>query len=184
MRGTVKDIAVPLSEYAVVGENATILDALKALRDAQALVPPERQPHRAILVRDGRGEIVGKVHYFAFLRALAPERKARAARGYMDRAGVDDDLLESSMHMLDFLTGELVDIGERARNVTVGDVCTTTTVSIEEDRPLSHALPMFLSRQTLSLLVTRGGRTVAILRLSDVFDELSREILREEEHHV
>src|SRR5690606_7633391 len=104
--------------------------------------------------------------------------------GYMDRAGVDDDLLESSMHMLDFLTGELVDIGERARSVTVGDVCTTTTVSIEEDRPLSHALPMFLSVQTLSLLVTRGGRTVGILRLSDVFDELSREILREEEPHV
>lgn len=182
MQRTVKDIAVPLSEYAVVEQGATLREALEVLRDSQALVPPGRQPHRAILVRDARGEIIGKVHYFAFLRALAPERKARMTPGYMERAGLDDSLLESSMHMLDFLTGEMVDIEERARSVTVDEVCTTSTVSIDEDQSISHAVSTFLAHQTLSLLVTRAGRTVAILRLSDLFDELATRIIEGGRH--
>jgi CBS domain containing-hemolysin-like protein len=170
---------VPLSEYAVVDETATLTEALEALRASQVKLPPDRQPHRAILVRDGRGEIVGKVHYFAFLRALAPERGAMAERGVMDRAGVDEDMLASSMHMLDFLTADLVDLCVRARNVVVRDVCARTSAGIDEGLPLHDAISRFLAHQTLSLLVTRGGRTIGILRLSDLFDELSRQILEE-----
>jgi len=36
---------------------------------------------------------------------------------------------------------------------------------------------MFLAHQTLSLLVGEGDRTVGILRLSDFFDELARQIM-------
>jgi CBS domain-containing protein len=179
MTKRVKDLMLSLSEYAVVDEDATLREALEALRISQALLPPDRQPHRAILVRDRRGEIMGKVHYFAFLRALAPERSSVSARGLMDRAGVGDDMLTSSMETLDLLTGDLVDICERARHVRVREVCTTSTVGIDEDLSLSDAIARFLTHQTLSLLVTRRGRTVGILRLSDLFDELSRQILEE-----
>jgi hypothetical protein len=171
---------LPLSEYAVVAEDATVLDALEALRAAQANLPADRQPHRAVLVRDRRGEITGKVHYFAFLRAMVPERKARKERAVMDRAGVGDDLRESSMRMLDFFTAHLVDYRERARSVCVADVGTDITVNIDEGAAISDAISMFLAQQTLSLLVRRGSRTVGILRLSDLFDELSRQILGEE----
>jgi len=176
----VRDLMLPLSEYAVVAEDATVLDALEALRAAQASLPADRQPHRAVLVRNRHGEITGKVHYFAFLRALVPERKALGERGVMDRAGVGDDLRESSMRWLDVFTGHLVDYRERARSVCVRDVCTDIAVSIDEGAGLPEAISMFLSQQTLSLLVRRGSRSVGILRLSDLFDELSRRILRDE----
>jgi CBS domain-containing protein len=176
----VADIMVPLDEYAVVDEDATVLDALRALQASQEKLPPGRQPHRAILVRDRNGRIVGKFHHFAFLRALVPERKARATQELFDRAGVGDDLRDSSMHMLDFLTGDLLDLCERARSVAVKDVCTYATVGIDERATLPDAIPVFLRHQTLSLLVTRMGRTVGILRLSDLFDELSRQIMQGE----
>ena len=172
----VKEIMLRLEDYAVVGEDATILDALNALEKSQEKLSPERQPHRAILVEDSGGQIVGKLHYFAFLRALVPERKAFGATGLLDRAGVGDDLRESSLKMLELLTGDLVDVCERARKVLVRDVCTTTTVSIDEDASLPTAVSKFLLHQTLSLLVTQGGKTVGILRLSDLFDELARQI--------
>lgn len=172
----VKEIMLRLEDYAVVGEDETILGALKALERSQENLPPGRQPHRAILVEDSRGQIVGKLHYFAFLRALVPERKAFGATGILDRAGVGDDLRESSMKMLDLLTGDLVDVCERARKVVVRDVYTTTTVSIDEEALLPTAVSKFLLHQTLSLLVTRKGKTVGILRLSDLFDELARQI--------
>jgi len=174
----VRDLMLPLSDYAVVGQDRTIFDALKALEASQDKLPPGRQPHRAILVQGKGGEIVGKLHHFAFLRALLPERKAMGARSILDRAGVGDDLRESSMRTLDLLTSDFIDVCERARNVLVGDVYSPTTVSIDENATLTDAVSSFLRHQTLSLLVTRRRETVGILRLSDLFDELAREILQ------
>jgi CBS domain-containing protein len=180
MAKKVKDLMLALSEYAVVDESATVMDALEALEEAQEHVPPDRQPHRAVLIRGAGGEIVGKIHHFAFLRALIPDRKAMGAREIMDRAGVGDELREASMQTLDLLTADLVDVTERLRHVTVREVYRAVTTSIDEDAPLLDATPKFLQHQTLSLLVTRRGVTVGILRLSDFFDEISRQALRGE----
>lgn len=124
MTKKVKDLMLSLSEYAVVDEDATILDALRTLAESQAKVPPGMQPHRAILVRDPQGKIVGKLHYFAFLKALVPARKPMVTRDVLERAWVGEDLQDASMRMLDLLTGDLIDVCERARNVVVRDVCT------------------------------------------------------------
>lgn len=177
MTRTVGDIMLPLAAYAVVEEDATLEEALRALRVAVAQLPPDRQPHRGVLVKNGRGEVVGKVHYFAFLRGLIPERASFGNEGILDRAGVGDDMREASRRMLDLLTADLVDLCERARHVRVRDVYTSATVSIQETASVSDAILTFLSHQTLSLLVRRGGETVGILRLADLFDELSRQIL-------
>ncbi|OHB67645.1 MAG: hypothetical protein A2Y76_13525 [Planctomycetes bacterium RBG_13_60_9] len=174
----VRDLMLPLADYAIVDHDKTIFDALKVLEASQEKLPPGRQPHRAILVRDKRGEIVGKLDHFAFLRALMPERKAMGAMSILDRAGVGDDLRESSMKTLDLLTADFIDVCERARNVRVGDVCTPTTVSLDESAPLADALSSFLRHHTLSLIVTQAGKTVGILRLSDLFDELAQQIIQ------
>ncbi|HKJ91595.1 MAG TPA: CBS domain-containing protein [Longimicrobiales bacterium] len=175
----VRDIMLPLSAYAVVDEDATLVDALRMLQDAVAQLPPGVQPHRAVLVRDRRGEIVGKVHYFAFLRGLLPDRKSLNSARLLERAGVDDDMRDTSMRLLDLFTGDLLDLHARASTVRVRDVY-TTTAGIREDATLADAIAAFLSSQTLSLLVRRDRQTVGILRLADLFDELSRQILGQE----
>jgi CBS domain-containing protein len=180
MSKKVKDLMVLLAEYAVVDQDTTLQEALVALDESQVNVPPGRGRHRAILVRDRRGEIMGKIHYHAFLRALVPERKAMGEAALMDRAGVSDDMRDSSMRMLDLLTGDLMNVCERARNILVGDICSPATTHIDEDASISDAIPIFLSSQSQSLLVTRGNRTVGVLRLSDFFDELSGQIKRGE----
>jgi CBS domain-containing protein len=172
----VKDLTLSLHEYAVVGEDATILDALRALDASQAALPQGRQPHRAVLVRDRHGEIVGKLHHFAFLRALIAQRRGLVEGGLLDRAGLGEDVLQASLQTLGLLTDDLVDVCVRARTVAVRDVYTPATASIDEDAPLAEAAAAFVEHQTLSLLVRRGGRTVGILRLSDLFDELARQI--------
>jgi CBS domain-containing protein len=169
-----------LSEYAVVDEDATVFDALTALDESQAKLPPGRQPHRAVLVRNEQGRIVGKLHYFAFLRALIPERKSLVEREVLRRAGVSDELLQSSMQTLDLLASDLVNICVRARTVPVRDVYTPTTPSIDEDANLTDAAVAFLTQQAQSLLVRRGQQTVGILRLSDLFDELARQIRQDD----
>jgi CBS domain containing-hemolysin-like protein len=46
----VKDLMVPLSEYATVSEDATLSDAVAALKQSQADYDRTKYRHRAILV--------------------------------------------------------------------------------------------------------------------------------------
>lgn len=178
MATRVKDLMVPLAAYAVVPADATVYQALEALQDALGRLPPGRQPHRAVLVRSARGEIIGKVHYFAFLRAMLPKRKGDQDHELLERAGVDDVMRDSYRDMLDMLMGDLVDFEERARSTVVRDIYTPATIGIQETATVYDAILSFLNHQTLSLIVRRGEEAVGILRLSDLFEEISHQVLQ------
>lgn len=171
----VKDLMLSLSDYAVVPMGATLLEAIRALDEAQKSVFPQRHRHRAVLVSDARGEIVGKLDHLAFLRALLPERGAFLDEDTLERAGVTDDMQSISEGMFDFLGEALLDVATRARNVTVGDFLTPAKVSVEPEASLYDAIKAFLQNEELSLLVRKGGVIIGILRLSDLFDELARQ---------
>ncbi len=79
---TVKDLMVPLSEYATVLEDASLYEAVVALEKAQAEFSnplekapekfgPKRHPHRAILVLDKDGQVAGKISQLDALTALS-----------------------------------------------------------------------------------------------------------------
>jgi CBS domain-containing protein len=57
----VKEMMVPLSEYATVPETASLLDAVKALKKAQDAYNRSPYQHRAILVFDQNNHFVGKL---------------------------------------------------------------------------------------------------------------------------
>ena len=172
----VRDIMLPLDEYAIVGDDATIEEALTALEAAQANIPANRHPHRAVLVRDEQGCIIGKVDHLAFLRALLPDVSHVAVEPFLERAGVSDSMRETSMATLEWLAGDMVDICARARSQKVGDVCSPAFGDIEESASLIDAVKVFAHTRALSLLVRRGQATFGILRLADLFDELARQV--------
>jgi CBS domain-containing protein len=58
---TVKELMIPLSEYATVTVGATLYEAVLALEEAQLDFDLTRYRHRAILVLDERGDVVGKM---------------------------------------------------------------------------------------------------------------------------
>ena len=61
---TVKELMISLSEYAVVPDSATIIDAIKALNQAQSKLLPSRQSARAVLVINAKKEAVLSVLSF------------------------------------------------------------------------------------------------------------------------
>ena len=74
---SVKDLMVPLSEYATVTEDATLYDAVLSLEEAQEKFEDKhtRYRHRAILVLDKGGNVTGKLGQLDVLRALEPKYK-------------------------------------------------------------------------------------------------------------
>ena len=69
----VKDLMVPLSEYATVSEDATLYDAIIALEEAQKNFDQTKYRHRAILIYDKNRHIIGKISQLDILRALEPK---------------------------------------------------------------------------------------------------------------
>ena len=55
----VGDLMVPLSEYATVSDDATLLEAVNALEKAQEEFDHTRYRHRAVLVLDKQGTTIG-----------------------------------------------------------------------------------------------------------------------------
>ena len=69
----VKEMMVPLEDYATVSEDATLYEAVRALEEAQKNFNTHSYKHRAVLVYDRRKKIVGKVSQFDVLKSLEPK---------------------------------------------------------------------------------------------------------------
>ena len=79
----VKDLMVLAEDYASIPIDASILEGILALEQAQQRAfreDPERHRDRAVLVRDPQGEIIGKLSMGVILGCLEPSYD-RAAGG-------------------------------------------------------------------------------------------------------
>lgn len=173
---SIKELMLPLDDYAVVPEEATMLDALNALDEAQKRLPPGLQPHRAVLVINKDGKIVGKLGHLAFLKGLEPRYDKVGDLGTLSRVGLSPDFITSMMDNLRLWKERFADYVQRAKQTKVKEVMRPVTENIDEEAPLSEAVHKIVMYQTLSLLVSRGNKVVGILRLSDLFAEISQKI--------
>ncbi|MFH2056955.1 MAG: CBS domain-containing protein [bacterium] len=172
----VKDLMVPLDDYALLRGEATLLDAVKALEAAQTKLPAGRQPHRAVLVTDAAGKVVGKVGQLAFLKALEPKYDLNSDRSQLEAAGVGAAMFDSMREHARLFQIDLEQLCERARFVKLKEVMRPISESIDETATLAEAIHLLTAEQTLSLLVTRDRVVVGVLRLSDVFEAVSEQM--------
>ncbi|MFH1765405.1 MAG: CBS domain-containing protein [Gemmatimonadota bacterium] len=174
----VREMMVPLENYATVSEDATMFDAVVALEKAQREFDQSRYRHRAILVFDDRKAIVGKVSQLDLLKALEPKFNKVLDTGAISRTGVSLSYIESLSRK--GLSGKpLDDLCRKAGDLSVKDFMYAPREGefIEEDADLDEAVRRLVGGQHHSLLVTREGEIVGVLRLTDVFKLVSERIL-------
>jgi CBS domain-containing protein len=179
MQKQVRDLMFPLKEYAVVSETDTLFEALMKLDLAQQKLAPGRHRHRAVLVADATGRIVGKIGHLGFLKALEPKYSSVGNLGVLSRAGMNGVFLQSMMDFHQLFKEDLGSLCKRAKERGVKEVMHPVEEHIAEDAALSEALHRFIIWQSLSLLVTRGDEVVGLLRLSDVFQYMFDRMMHE-----
>lgn len=168
----VKDLMLSLEEYATVSENSTIRDAVVALSKAQLGLTYDRHHHRAVLVLDDEGRVVGKLTHWAMLRSLQPKAFNEADYAALSRAGLSQDFIQIVGERIPF-HGSLSLMCQNAAQVKVRDAMVPVREAIEEDALLIDAIKQMVLLHVESLLVARDGRVVGILRMSDVFEEVA-----------
>ena len=176
---TVLDLMVPLSEYAVVSEEATLYEAILALEKAQEDFDQTRYRHRAILVSDQKKKIVGKLSQFDILGALEPKYGEISESKYSTRwGGFTRSFMKSMLAHYELWDKPLNDICRKAFDVKVRNIMYSPTEGeyVDEDASIGEALHQLLMGHHQSLLVTRDKEIVGILRLTDVFKEVCEAI--------
>lgn len=168
----VKDLMVPREDYAVISEDANIFEAVQALEKAQQDFDQARYRHRAILVEDKTGRIVGKLGQIDVLRALEPKyEEMKADTPGIAKYGFSRKFLLSMLETYKLFDKPLDDICRKAGLEKVSTYMHRPTEGeyIGEDDSLDKAIHLFVVGSHQSLLVTRGDHIVGLLRLTDVF---------------
>ena len=167
----VKDLMVPLAEYATVPEDATLFEAVMALEKAQAAFDHTRYRHRALLVLNTNQQVVGKISQLDALKALEPKYGQMLGREGMAHSGLTREFMKSLMTHYDLWSGAMSDISKKAAALKVKDFMHQLTEGehVDEDATLDEAIHQLVLGRHQSLLVTRKQHIVGILRLTDVF---------------
>jgi CBS domain-containing protein len=169
----VRDVMLPLSEYATVFGESTVQNAIKALDKAQLGLTDNRHHHRAVLVLDDRGEVIGKLSHWAILRKLEPRFLNAGDLSVLSRANFTDEDISNLEEGLTGFVGSLSALCRRAARIKAKDAMVPISESIDENESLVAAIHQLVVSHVHSLLVTRDGKTIGILRLSDVFQEIA-----------
>ncbi len=171
----VKDLMVSLSEYATAPEDASLYEAVLALEKAQEEFDNLKHRHRAILVLDKTGNVIGKITQLSLLSALEPRYAEMAPnQNGLARYGFSKKFMKNIMESYKLWDAPLEDICRKASDKKISSFMHTLTEDeyVEEEATLDEAIHQLVFGHHQSLLVTRGDDITGILRLTDVFEAI------------
>lgn len=178
----VKDLMVPLDEYATVSEEASLYDAVIALEKALEDLDRTRYQylHRAILILDKNNKVVGKLSQLDVLRALEPKYSKMGDNHTFSRSGFNPEFLRSMLEKLALFDEPLKDICVKASKRKIKGLMYTPTEGeyVNENASLIEAIHQLVMGHHQSLLVIgeKKDDIVGILRLSDIFKDIFQTI--------
>jgi CBS domain-containing protein len=171
---SVRDLMIPLSEYALVSEKATLHEAVIALEQAQEKFDKTRYRHRAILVFGDNNQIVGKLSQLDILKSLEPKYSEVLEPAMLSHEDLSPRDIRSTLEKYSLWKYPLENICQKAAQLKIEDIMYTPTEGeyVEESSSLSEAIHLLVTGYHQSLLVTKSEQIVGILRLTDVFKEI------------
>ncbi|MFO7965400.1 MAG: CBS domain-containing protein [Desulfobacterales bacterium] len=171
MEYAVRDLMVPLSEYATVPTGSSVFEAVFALEKAQEEYDHSKYHHRAVLVMDQDGKVVGKLSQLDVLRSINAGNRQMEEIGEIGRFGFSPNFI-GAMHEKHRPKGRsLQEICRNPAKMRVEEFMQAPSEYeyIRVDASLDEAIHQLAAGPYLSLMVMEEGSVIGILRMSDVF---------------
>ncbi len=186
MKYLVKDLMVPISEYATIPEGSSLFKAVIALENAKREMADTIYPHWMVLIMGKNKKVLGKLSQLDILRALAPRDDYTDRIDEMRKFGFSSHFIATmrEKHRLKKSSLEEFYTDPKTMNMKVEEFMKTITENefVDENTSLETAAHLMFVKNRLSLLVTREDRFVGVLRLSDVFSTVLNAMLRVNQH--
>ncbi|MCP4682184.1 MAG: CBS domain-containing protein [Desulfobacterales bacterium] len=174
----VKELMVPIKDYATISQGATLDEAILALEKARMALEPSQHRHRAILVLDESGNVFGKITMKAIIIALEPNYRNFEGIEALTRSGYSPDLIKDMLEENALWLEPLEFACKRATQLKVSDFVRPPEKAehVDEKATLGEAIHQLIMYPYNSLLVTRDNKVVGILRLADIFVTICNKI--------
>ncbi len=170
---------VPISGYATVPVGASLIDAVKCLEEAQQAYTTSKYQHRAVLVLDEKDHVVGKIGQLRALKAIEPEFDVTFETEKMKKFKFSNEYI-AQLRDLYRSHGKIMNEKtlKEASTKKVEEFMQTPLPGefVSEDSTIDTAIHQLVTGTHLSLLVTRDEKIVGILRISDVFGAVFKEM--------
>jgi len=162
----VKELMIPLADYPHIPYWFTLRQAMAIVREAVIKFEGSFEP-RAVLVFDEKYQLMGIVTLRDIIKGLEP------------RFMHETTLIKADPN-LTVLMGDLLGPGMReASQKPVSEVMSPVKVTIQGNDPLAKAIFMMIQENVGMMPVAQDGKVTGMVRLSDLFKEISDMVLGE-----
>lgn len=168
----VKELMVPLAEYATVQAGSSLLEAMLALEKARAEFDSTKYRHRGVLIIDKERGVIGKLGQLDVLRALEPQEEDADDIQRLYQFGFSSKFVQDVRTQRRLSAAPLKDLCRKLAIQKVEDFMQAPSEGefIDEEASLEVAiLQLVMGNHHMTLLVTRGQAIVGVLRMTDVF---------------
>jgi CBS domain-containing protein len=162
----VKELMIPLEDYPHIPYWFTIRQAMAIVREAAVKFEGSFEP-RALLVFDEKYQLMGMLTLRDIIKGLEPRFLHETALIKADPS-------------LAVLMGDLFGPGMReASQKPVSDVMSPIRINVDGDDPIAKAVFLMIKEDVGLMPVIQAGRVAGMIRLSDLFTEISKLVLGE-----
>jgi CBS-domain-containing membrane protein len=163
-RKTAQDFMIPLEDYPHIPYWFSLRQAMAIVREASEKFGGGFEP-RAVLVFDEQYRLMGILTLRDIIIGLEPK--------FLQETG----LIKMDPN-LTILTGDLFGPGlKEASQKPVGEVMSAIQVTVNAADPITKPLYVMVQENLGLVPVMQGGKVAGMLRLSDIFGEISRMVL-------
>jgi CBS domain-containing protein len=161
---TAKDLMIPLEDYPHIPYWFALRQAMAIVREATIKFEGAFEP-RAVLVFDEKYQLMGILTLRDIIIGLEPKFLQETSLIKMDPS--------LTVLLGDFFGPKMKEQSQRA----VSEVMSTIKVTVNAEDPITKPLYLMIKENVGLIPVMQGGKVVGMLRLSDLFGEISRIVL-------
>jgi CBS domain-containing protein len=170
----VRELMRPVEEFPRVSSQATLMEAVEALAEAERDFLAERSKQRIVLVCDEEGRVMGKISPMDVVQGLEPRYEGIESLKTMPRYQLSPSLVESLKDELRVWERPLAELCKKAVAVRIESFIKLPTPDhmIHADDNMDKAFHLFVVGRHDSLFVSDGKAVVGVIRFSDVYRKI------------
>jgi predicted transcriptional regulator len=158
----VKDLMLPIDDYPKISEDGTIREAFEAL---------EKTKHRALLVTDKKGVVIGQLSNMDILMGLEPRYDCSLWAG----TGFTCEVFKN--YPVFYREGMFAGQAQAQVGRQVKEILAPIKVAVDEDATLAEAVNLMATHNLGRLAVLRKEKIVGMIRIDEIFDEMQKVVL-------
>ena len=168
----VKDLMVPIDDYATIHAEATVAEAILALENENKRHGSKPYRHHSLVVIDANRHVVGRLSQIDIMHAMEPRYGELGDARWIGQSVFSRRALVALREKFELWERPLEDMCRIMGDVRVRDFMQIPTEGefVDENDTMNVAVHRIVMGRHHSLLVTREREIVGILRSTDLFN--------------